>query len=77
MAQTLEKLFLQKLRELPKDEVEMKPPVKGVKKPGKKTIPSAPQGSGTLTRKKTQELQVNKLLLGKRMLTNCYLVNKC
>jgi len=57
MAQTLEKLFLQKLRELPKDEVEMKPPVKGVKKPGKKTIPSAPQGSGTLTRKKTQELQ--------------------
>jgi len=61
MAQTLEKIFLQKIREMPKDEYEIQAPVKGSKQKGKGKKMSAAcssmKGTGTITRKQTQGLQ--------------------
>ena len=62
MAQTLEKLFLSKIRDMPQDEHEVPPPPKkGVKKSSKHQINRS--DSGTVTRKRTQEAQVSFLLL--------------
>lgn len=55
MAQTLEKIFLQKIREMPKDELEIQPTVKGKAKP--KTKKESSLSSRTVTRKRTQESQ--------------------
>lgn len=56
MAQTLEKMFLQKIREMPKDEFEIQPPAKKNAK-GSKIKKSTTAKSGTVTRKQTQESQ--------------------
>lgn len=56
MAQTLEKLFLSKIRDMPQDEHEVPPPPKkGGKKSSKQQIIRS--DSGTVTRKRTQDAQ--------------------
>ena len=54
MARTLEKLFLEKLKDMPVSEVEIDVPTKGKKAKGK-----AVRGGGTVTRKRTSDLTIN------------------
>ena len=53
MAQTLEKNFLQKIRDMPSDEIEIQPPSKAKGKKGSKRV-----GGATMTRKQTMDAQV-------------------
>ncbi|XP_076823146.1 bromodomain-containing protein 3-like isoform X1 [Clavelina lepadiformis] len=52
MAQTLEKNFLQKIRDMPSDEIEIQPPSKAKGKKGSKRV-----GGATMTRKQTMDAQ--------------------